>query len=199
MRDNALKMAIFFDFLDIIFFLCCLRKYWWFKVQQFFEGGRERSKSTYEKGTTSWTVFLKACFLFIWQKIDHLNLKILSDNPHFVTKVDVFISLKFDHLLLLDKPSTYYCSSNFLACIVLGVITKTGNDHRQPQATMSNQTTNKWPQTNSKRPQFTSKWLQTTSKWPQTATPSHQTKTLTCRFFFPYPVVTRTTLILKNI
>ena len=48
----------------------------------------------------------------------------LSDKPHFVmvSPRRFFMSLKFYYLFLFDKLLTYYCSSSFLTCIVLGLI-----------------------------------------------------------------------------
>ena len=92
------------------------------------------------------------------------------------------------------------------------IITKTGNDHKQPQTTSKRpqittnhqQTTTTHRKPTSKRPQTTTngfkslandyKLLQTS----KTATPVYQTKHLTFRFIFSHLVITRNTTILKT-
>ena len=82
-------------------------------------------------------------------------------------------------------------------------VTKTDNDHKPSQtATNHQQTTannHKRLQTTNKRLQTTNKRTLTTSKRLQTATSAHQTKNFTFFIFFPHPVITRNTPILKNI
>ena len=88
----------------------------------------------------------------------------------------------------------------FLQFIYQSVATKTGNDLKRPandHKTPAND--HKRPQTTNKRLQTTNKRTLTTSKQQQTVTQAHQTKNLTFRFFFPYPVITRNTPIFKNI
>ena len=76
------------------------------------------------------------------------------------------------------------------------VMERNYQNRQRPQITTND---HKRPQTTNKRLQTTNKRTLTTSKRPQTTTPAHQTKNLTFCFFFPYPVITRNTLILKNI
>ena len=83
------------------------------------------------------------------------------------------------------------------------VVIKTGNDHKVPQTTSkrpqpTTKPTSKRPQTTNKRLQTTNKRTLTTIKRSETATHTHQTKNLTFRFFFPHPLITRNTRILKK-
>ena len=72
----------------------------------------------------------------------------------------------------------------------------TANDHKLPQ------TTSKRPQTTTNHQQTTTNYHQTNTNYqhrPQTTTSAQKIKNLTFRFFFPHPVITRNTHILKNI
>ena len=111
--------------------------------------------------------------------------------------------------------------SYFVTHVSPCVVTKTGNNHKPPQTTNKRpqtitnhlQTTtndNKPPQTTSNRPQMTTNNKKMATNNHQTeinyllhictsSTPAHQTKNLTFCFFFLHPVITRSTLILKNI
>ena len=139
--------------------------------------------------------------------------------PQTKTKTELFWTISVppkrniksnDFELLLSRQT---CQRNNVVNYASGIVTKTGNNHKWPQ-TMTNDhkppaNDHKWPKTtsnNHKHPQTANKRLQTTNKWtlitrkqPQTATPAHQIKHLTLSFFFPYPLIKRNTLILKNI
>ena len=69
----------------------------------------------------------------------------------------------------------------------------TANDHKLPQ------TTSKRQQTTTNHQQTTTNYHQTNTNCQQSTNSAQQTKSLAFRFFFPHPVITRNTHILKNI